>query len=136
MNREDLKNYLDNLEQLQSIEECIEELEKDIGSITARYSNMPTGSSKTFDKIGENIAKLEAERANLINQKIKLMNKRINVQKALMNMKGIYKEILELRYIKGYKLVEIAVVKKFSYDYIRQKHGKALCVFDNINRAD
>lgn len=133
MTREDLKSYYRDNDELNRLEEYIEELSTDIENITSKISDMPSAQSNIQDKTAEKICKLINEKENFIMKKIELTERKIKIYTSLMQMTGVYRDILELKYIKGKKLVEIAVEKGYNYDYVRQKHGKALCVFDKIN---
>ena len=69
-------------------------------------------------KIGEEIVQLANERHRIIGE-IQSLSKRKHV------------EILHERYVRLKSLMEIAVEKNYTYDYVKKLHGYALVEFGN-----
>ncbi len=69
-------------------------------------------------KIGEEIVELANERHRIIGE-IQSLSKRKHV------------DILHDRYVELKSLMEIAVDKNYTYDYVKKLHGYALLEFDN-----
>lgn len=136
MTRENLKNYIDDVESSKDMIEHLEELKTDIENITSKLNDMPNGSRTIQDKMAEKICQLQDEILQSLNEQIRLQKRRAKIISQLNLMQGKYKRILTMKYIQGRTLVEIAAEMKYDYDYIRKCHGIALCIFDNFNKEN
>lgn len=134
MNRFDLINYRSNIERSKKMREHLEELNEELYNINSKLSDMPGARSNIQDKLAEKICDLQDKINKYIEEQIDLVDRNTKVLTALNKMTGLNRVILEMKYIEGKKLVEIAYLKSYNYDYIRQKHGIALCIFDNISK--
>ena len=93
-----------------------EALKRDVEGLTGtQYIEQ---MQKLEHQIGSEIVKLAEERHRIIGEIQSLNNRR-------------YVDVLHERYVELKTLMEIAVEKNYTYDYVKKLHGYALVEFDN-----
>ena len=132
MNRKDLKDYKYNQEWIKGRLEYIEEYRSTINKLTTVLSDLPKGSRTIYDNEAEKIAKLQDTLDELYNYITKQQEKQKVILEQLNKLEQPYKTILELHYINGYNLVEVACKMKYNYEYTKKINSIALKKFDEI----
>ena len=119
-----LSKYLDLKQQTQYIKEQYEELRSVLESAKAQQlSDMPKGSAVSFDKIGNGISRLDEYYEKFAN----MADEYIKIEKAIARLECMkQREMMRLRYIKGYRVENIAVEMKYSFRTIKRIHARAL----------
>ena len=133
MTREDLKDYKYNQEWIKGRLEYIEEYKTSITNITSVISDMPKGSKEVQDSMAEKIATLLDNINELLAKITKEQEKQTLILEQLDKVEQPYKTILELHYVQGFRLVEIACKLKYNYEYTKKANSIALKKFDNLN---
>lgn len=132
MNRKDLKDYKYNQEWIKGRLEYIEEYRSTINKLTTVLSDLPKGSRTIYDNEAEKIAKLQDTLDELYNYITKQQEKQKVILEQLNKLEQPYRTILELHYINGYNLVEVACKMKYNYEYTKKINSIALKKFDEI----
>lgn len=131
MNRDDLKNYKYNQKWIEGRLEYLESYRESIIKITNILSDMPKGSREVQDSMAEKISIL----LDNINELLDKVNKENRKQKLILEqldkVEQPYKTILELNYINGYSLVEVACELKYNYEYTKKANSIALKKFED-----
>lgn len=132
MNREDLKNYKYTQKWIEGRLEYLESYKESIIKTTNILSDMPKGSRKVQDSMAEKISKL----LDNINELLEKVNEENKKQKLILEqldeVEQPFQTILELHYINGYSLVEVACKLKYNYEYIKKANSIALKKFEKI----
>lgn len=130
--KEYLSQYQTLLKQIAELSAQIVEIEADatgVGNMSyeakAPSSNPNTRSPQ--ERVVGRLMEIRERKAELVRQKHE-MCERITEQIYGLNS-AQYQEILLLRYIRGYKLEQIAIEMGYSYDWVRSRHGRALQAF-------
>lgn len=134
------REYLSEVQRLQTIieqkQERIKEIRESISTVRAvRFDLEKVQGGGQTDRIGEAIAKivdLETEVENDMIIFIYLQHKVINQIQRVGNLN--YMQLLFKRYIEGKDFKKIAKETRFSYDYVKSLHGKALKAFEAANK--
>lgn len=132
MNRKDLKDYKYNQEWIKGRLEYIEEYRNTINKLTTVLSDLPKGSRTIYDNEAEKIAKLQDTLDELYNYITEQQEKQKAILEQLNKLEQPYRTILELHYINGYNLVEVACKMKYNYEYTKKINSIALKKFDEI----
>lgn len=132
MNRKDLKDYKYNQEWIKGRLEYIEEYRSTINKLTTVLSDLPKGSRTIYDNEAEKIAKLQDTLDELYNYIAEQQEKQKKILEQLNKLDQPYRTILELHYINGYNLVEVACKMKYNYEYTKKINSIALRKFDGI----
>ncbi|MFR1777193.1 MAG: hypothetical protein ACLSW4_03975 [Clostridia bacterium] len=132
MNRKDLKDYKYNQEWIKGRLEYIEEYRSTINKLTTVLSDLPKGSRTIYDNEAEKIAKLQDTLNELYNYIAEQQEKQKKILEQLNKLDQPYRTILELHYINGYNLVEVACKMKYNYEYTKKINSIALRKFDEI----
>ena len=132
MNRKDLKDYKYNQEWIKGRLEYIEEYRSTINKLTTVLSDLPKGSRTIYDNEAEKIAKLQDTLNELYNYIAEKQEKQKKILEQLNKLDQPYRTILELHYINGYNLVEVACKMKYNYEYTKKINSIALRKFDEI----
>ena len=130
-NREDLKKYKYNQKyikrQLEDYEEKLETVQK----LTASYSDMPKAQNKPNYTI-ENLM-------DKYNEIIEILNKDQERQNEIIfhirRLEEPFKTILTDRYIYDMSLEETSVDIGYAYENTCRLHGKALNMFDELDKS-
>lgn len=109
----------------------IEETKDKLNNISSVLSDMPKGSSND-DKMAENIAKL----LDLVSEHIEIMTeeeeKLIHITNKIKLIAQPFRNILELRFVSGLKIEEVAVEINKEYRYTRKLIKKAILEYSKI----
>lgn len=133
MNRQDLIDYKIDSEWLKDRIQEIEERKAILNRLTAIYSGDIKGSSKTNDKVAEDLAELIDETSTYESTLQELEKKLVEIIEILDNMENkTYRNILFKTYIQGKNLTNVANEVKYDYVYTTRLHGYALKEFDKI----
>ena len=132
MNRKDLKDYKYNQEWIKGRLDYIEEYRSTINKLTTVLSDLPKGSRTIYDNEAEKIAKLQDTLDELYNYITEQQEKQKAILDQLNKLEQPYRTILELHYINGYNLVEVACKMKYNYEYTKKINSIALRKFDEI----
>ena len=118
-----LMQYLETKEELMQLQEQYEELRLSLESAKAQQiTDMPRGQG-TFDKIGDGICRLD----EFYNKHADLADRFIEIQKAISKLESSKeRELMRLRYIKGYRIESIAVEMSYSWRHTNRIHSDAL----------
>jgi DNA-directed RNA polymerase specialized sigma subunit len=118
-----LMQYLETKEELMQLQEQYNELRSSLESAKAqRISDMPK-SQRTFDKIGNGICQLD----EFYNKHADLVDKWINIQKSISKLENNKeRELMRLKYIKGYRMENIAVEMDCTWRHTNRIHSNAL----------
>ena len=130
MNRKDLKDYKYNQEWIKGRIEYIEEYRATINKLVTTLSDMPKGSRTIYDNEAEKVAKLQDTLDELYNYIAEQQEKQKEILEQLNKLEQPYRTILELHYINGYNLVEVACEMKYNYEYTKKINSIALKKFD------
>ena len=101
-----------------------QELRQTFDSLKAQLlDDMPKGSKETYDKTGENLARIEElEAKNTL-----LFKQYMAIEKAIDKLGDEkLKTLMRLRYIDGKCWEEIALTMNYGYRNVTKLHGKAL----------
>lgn len=132
MKRKDLKDYKYNQEWIKGRLEYIEEYRSTINKLTTVLSDLPKGSRTIYDNEAEKLAKLQDTLNELYNYIAEQQEKQKVILEQLNKLEQPYRTILELHYINGYNLVEVACKMKYNYEYTKKINSIALRKFDEI----
>lgn len=129
--KKELYSYLHS-KQLENYKlEQIEEQNTKLTKITTMLSDMPKGSS-THDKMEKNVIKL----LELISQHLDIMiEEETNLIKITNKIKLVeqpFRNILELRFINGFKIEEVSVKINRDYGYTKKLLKKAIKKYSEI----
>ena len=132
MTRSDLIRYRYAQEWIRGRFEYLETLRTQIEKITTTLSDMPKGSRKVQDIKAEGIAKLIDSTNNVMQVVIEEDEKQKEILNQLSKLEEPYRVILDMKYILGKSLVDIASELGYSYVHICREHGIALNKFDEM----
>jgi DNA-directed RNA polymerase specialized sigma subunit len=121
---ERLKQYRHVVEEYKEILESHKFLNEKITSVpTAVISDMPKSQSVFKDRIGDNLAWVEALRSIMARRITEL----IKIEKAIDNVQdAVCRRVLRLRYIDGKQWEEVAVQMNYSWAQTHRIHSDAL----------
>lgn len=129
------KEYLGQVEflkrRIKQAEEQIQNIKLTAVSTGAiRYDKDMIQSSPTNDSMVNYMIRLEKAEAKYRRLILQHLDVCIKIEGELRNlMPTIYADVLYLRWIKCMKLEDVADELNYSYEYIRQVHGRALQAF-------
>ena len=132
MNRQDLVEYRDNREWIDKRKVRIEMEYENIQRMIATYQETTKRSPEAHDKMAENLAILLDMKIDALNFAIKLVQDLSKIDRALLQMKQPYRNILTDVYVNGDSLVTVADHMNYSYKYMCVQHGKALRMYDDL----
>lgn|GEM_PF-690511 len=121
----DLKSYLHNLLYLKQKEDDIKEFRCKIEKTTKVLSDMPHAKgfrSSLEDQIAK-LIELEDEHREIF---IFINQKRLQIEKKISQIPQPKRNVLYLRYIKGYTVEKIAELMNYSYIQIIRIHKEAI----------
>ena len=124
--KEELMQYIDAQSK---VDEALEEYEKYKGraeKMTSIMSDMPRGNGGKSDKVGDNGSAMADLSRQYEERWIKAEQKRLYIIDRISVLKKLYREVLKMKYVEGYKIEEIACKKDKSYDRIKHIHREAL----------
>lgn len=131
MNREDLKNYINNQKWInRRLEKYIEQRTM-VYNITQKLDGMPKAHNKTNYLLENLMDKYNELIQILIDDQVK-QNEIILI---LKDMQSKYRDILTYKYIDGMSLQQIADDIPMAYDNVCRLHGEALNEFDKICKS-
>lgn len=129
--KKELYSYLHSKKLEERKLEQIEEQKTKLTKITSILSDMPKGTTD-HDKISKNIAIL----LDLISEHIKIMTEEeenlIRITKKINKVEQPYRNILELRFVKGMKVEEVSVELDRDYRYTKKLIKKAIKKYAEI----
>lgn len=129
--KKELYSYLHNKKLEERKLEQIEEQKAKLTKITSILSDMPKGTTD-HDKMSKNIAIL----LDLISEHIKIMTEEeenlIRITKKINQVEQPYRNILELRFVKGMKVEEISVELDRDYRYTKKLIKKSIKKYAEI----
>lgn len=135
MNRQDLMNYKNDLQYLNTKREDLIKRREALYKTTTNYGDTFGGKKEIQDKIAEKLAIIIDEEAKLVEETIVKLDKLKSVNKILDEMENKeYRNILYFMYIseEAKNLTEVANKIGKEYKYTCRLHGKALNEFDKI----
>lgn len=129
--KKELYSYLHSKKLEERKLEQIEEQKAKLTKITSILSYMPKGTTD-HDKMSKNIAIL----LDLISEHIKIMTEEeenlIRITKKINQVEQPYRNILELRFVKGMKVVEVSVELDRDYRYTKRLIKKSIKKYAEI----
>lgn len=129
--KKELYSYLHSKKLEERKLEQIEEQKTKLTKITSILSDMPKGTPDN-DKMSKNIAIL----LDLIREHIKIMEDEeenlIRITKKINKVEQPYRNILELRFVKGMKVEEISVELDRDYRYTKKLIKKSIKKYAEI----
>lgn len=129
--KKELYSYLHSKKLEERKLEQIEEQKTKLTKITSILSDMPKGTPD-HDKMSKNIAIL----LDLISEHIKIMEDEeenlIRITKKINKVEQPYRNILELRFVKGMKVVEVSVELDRDYRYTKKLIKKSIKKYAEI----
>lgn len=129
--KKELYSYLHSKKLEERKLEQIEEQKAKLTKITSILSDMPKGITD-HDKMSKNIAIL----LDLISEHIKIMTEEeenlIRITKKINQVEQPYRNILELRFVKGMKVEEISVELDRDYRYTKKLIKKSIKKYAEI----
>ena len=129
--KKELYSYLHSKKLEERKLEQIEEQKAKLTKITSILSDMPKGTTD-HDKMSKNIAIL----LDLISEHIKIMTEEeenlIRITKKINQVEQPYRNILELRFVKGMKVEEISVELDRDYRYKKKLIKKSIKKYAEI----
>lgn len=129
--KKELYSYLHSKKLEERKLEQIEEQKTKLTKITSILSDMPKGTTD-HDKMSKNIAIL----LDLISEHIKIMTEEeenlIRITKKINQVEQPYRNILELRFVKGMKVEEISVELDRDYRYTKKLIKKSIKKYAEI----
>lgn len=129
--KKELYSYLHSKKLEERKLEQIEEQKAKLTKITSILSDMPKGTTD-HDKMSKNIAIL----LDLISEHIKIMTKEeenlIRITKKINQVEQPYRNILELRFVKGMKVEEVSVELDRDYRYTKKLIKKSIKKYAEI----
>lgn len=129
------KEYLG---QVETLNRRIKQAEEQIRNIkimatsagAIRYDKDIVQSTPTNDSFANYMIRLEKAEAKYRNLIMRLLDLRMKIEGQLRNlMPGLYADVLYMRWIECKKLEVVADELNYSYEYMRQVHGRALQAF-------
>ena len=119
-----LSQYLKIREEYQRQLDRYRELRSTFDSVKAQIiDDMPKGSKETYDKTGENLARIE----ELEVKNTALIKQYMAIEEAINSLDDtVLRQLMRLRYIDGNTFESIAVALEFSFRHVLRLHGKAL----------
>lgn len=129
--KKELYSYLHSKKLEERKLEQIEEQKAKLTKITSILSDMPKGTTD-HDKMSKNIAIL----LDLISEHIKIMTEEeenlIRITKKINQVEQPYRNILELRFVKGMKVEEVSVELDRDYRYTKRLIKKSIKKYAEI----
>lgn len=129
--KKELYSYLHSKKLEEKKLEQIEEQKAKLTKITSILSDMPKGTTD-HDKMSKNIAIL----LDLISEHIKIMTEEeenlIRITKKINQVEQPYRNILELRFVKGMKVEEVSVELDRDYRYTKRLIKKSIKKYAEI----
>ena len=129
--KKELYSYLHSKKLEERKLEQIEEQKAKLTKITSILSDMPKGTMD-HDKMSKNIAIL----LDLISEHIKIMTEEeenlIRITKKINQVEQPYRNILELRFVKGMKVEEVSVELDRDYRYTKKLIKKSIKKYAEI----
>ncbi len=129
--KKELYSYLHSKKLEERKLEQIEEQKAKLTKITSILSDMPKGTTD-HDKMSKNIAIL----LDLISEHIKIMTEEeenlIRITKKINQVEQPYRNILELRFVKGMKVEEVSVELDRDYRYTKKLIKKSIKKYAEI----
>lgn len=129
--KKELYSYLHSKKLEEKKLEQIEEIKAKLTKTTSVLSDMPKGTTD-HDKMSKNIAIL----LDLISEHIKIMTEEeenlIRITKKINQVEQPYRNILELRFVKGMKVEEISVELDRDYRYTKKLIKKSIKKYAEI----
>ena len=121
-----LEKYMTICSELEEISEQIERRRSQSEKITQMLSI--TSMSKTStSKIESAVEELELLAIELVKKQLQEINTKVHIEKITMSIADAkLQEIIKLKYLKGYKLNEIANKMNYSYRQIQRLHHNAI----------
>lgn len=111
-------------------EEYIQRLRDSLGIAGLRYDKDRVNTSPDPDQIADVMSKIFEQERILSDMKHDAMVFRIKIIDMIHQLDdNKHKQILNLVYIDGNKLMKCADLMGYSYDYIKELHGEALKAF-------
>ena len=130
--RKDLKNCRYDRLWIDGRIEYIQGCKSTINKLTNTISDIPRGSKQVQDTEAEKIVQLEDMLNELLDKMIEENKKLKGILQQLDKVEQPYRLILDLVYIQGKTLVDVASELGYSYVDICRKHGTALRMFENV----
>lgn len=131
MTREDLKNYRYAQKWIKEQLERYEEQRTMVTNITQNLDGMP----KAQNKPNYALEKLLDQYNYIIELLAKDQEKQNKILEQIMLVKEPYRTILTDKYIKDMSLEEISIDVHYSYDRTCKMHGRALNLFDELDKS-
>ena len=122
-----LSQYVNLVKEYQEAKESYDYYKYKLISVQAQtISDMPKGQANQ-DKIGNNVAKVD-ELETIIKDKLqKIEELRLQIEYIVNSIEdSVYRRLMSLRYIEGYKWEEICVKMNFSWAHTHRIHSNAL----------
>lgn len=133
-NRKDLKNYRYDRLWIDGRIEYIQGCKSTISKLTNTISDMPRGSRQVQDTEAEKIVQLEDMLNELLDKMIEENKKLKGILQQLDKVEQPYKLILDLVYIQGKTLVDVASELGYEYKYMCKQHRIALVEFEKTTK--
>ena len=127
-----LSRYLNITEHLRQMEEELEALRQEDGSISMQIDGMPHGT-KLSDRTGQMAVRLAEITVEIMDERTKAIEERNEIRNVILRV-GDHNlsHILRRRYIDGKTWEEIAVEMNYTYRWTLTLHGRALEEVDRI----
>ena len=135
MTRKDLKDYKGTQRWISDRLEYIEELNETISRITAVISDMPKGGKNIYDREAENLAKLNDNVSQLMTKIAEQQEKQKEIVDNIERLENPYNNILFEIYILGKPIVTVASEQGYNYKYTCELNGKALKLFEELDKS-
>lgn len=118
-----LMQYLELKEELKQLHDQYNELRSSLESAKVQQITHKPKGQNTFDKIGDGICRLD----EFYNKHSNLADIFINIQKSISNLESPKeRELMRLRYIKGYRMESIAVEMNCTWRHANRIHSNGL----------
>lgn len=127
-----LSRYLNITEHLRQMEEELEALRQEEGSISMQIDGMQHGT-KLSDRTGQMAVRLAEITVEIMDERTKAIEERNEIRNVILRV-GDHNlsHILRRRYIDGKTWEEIAVEMNYTYRWTLTLHGRALEEVDRI----
>ena len=124
MDKEELKDLIGLTRRVKNEEARLEELKDKVTSIAIDYGEKVQISPTNMSM--ETVAEMIDLKALIEADLLTLYQKRKEAYILFSSLKGIEREVMELRYVYGFTWERIAVELELSYRHVHRVHGNAL----------
>ncbi len=122
-----LQQYQAIKRELKYIKEKVEELEEKKSSIKGMViSDMNVQSSYSGNAIEDLLVAIEESLEEYIKLETKLLNTKLEIDRAIEMLEPIEREVLRYRYFEGMRFEEISCKIKYSYRTVRRIHKRSI----------